>query len=312
MAETPSGGASTGGDASWFQATARQRIAGFLDEGSFHEFLPPTERVQSPHLAQFDLPAAFDDGVIVGRGTLDGADILLAAQEGHFMGGTFAEVSGAKLVGLFRAARDNAELPRKIVLLMDSGGVRLQEANAGELAVAEVMRAICEVRSAGVTVVALVGGKAGAFGGAGLTAATCSRIVISEEGRTGVTGPEVIETNKGVEEFDSADKALVWATMGGKTRRLIGGADLYTKDTMSGFREAAIAALNDAPAFDLATMQAEQKRLKKRLKHFGDCAEAADIWKELGIKDTVAVRDMGDDAFLELAEKYAGSDHEAR
>ena len=312
MAETPSGGASTGGDASWFQATARQRIAGFLDEGSFHEFLPPTQRVQSPHLAQFDLPAAFDDGVIVGRGTLDGADILLAAQEGQFMGGTFAEVSGAKLVGLFRAARDNAELPRKIVLLMDSGGVRLQEANAGELAVAEVMRAICEVRSAGVTVVALVGGKAGAFGGAGLTAATCSRIVISEEGRTGVTGPEVIETNKGVEEFDSADKALVWATMGGKTRRLIGGADLYTKDTMSGFREAAIAALNDAPAFDLATMQAEQKRLKKRLKHFGDCAEAADIWKELGIKDTVAVRDMGDDAFLELAEKYAGSDHEAR
>ena len=312
MAETPSGGASTGGDASWFQATARQRIAGFLDEGSFHEFLPPTERVQSPHLAQFDLPAAFDDGVMVGRGKLDGTDLLLAAQEGQFMGGTFAEVSGAKLVGLFRAARDNKDLPRSIVLLMDSGGVRLQEANAGELAVAEVMRAICEARSAGVTVVALVGGKAGAFGGAGLTAATCSRIVISEEGRTGVTGPEVIETNKGVEEFDSADKALVWATMGGKTRRLIGGADLYTKDTMSGFREAALAALKDAPAFDLATMQAEHKRLKKRLKRFDGCNEAADLWKALGIKDTVKVRDMGDGAFVKLADKYAESDHEAR
>ncbi len=312
MAETSAGGTSTGGDASWFQATARQRIAGFLDAGTFHEFLPPTERVQSPHLAQFDLPAAFDDGVIVGRGTLDGHAILLAAQEGQFMGGTFAEVSGAKLVGLFRAARDDKELPRKIVLLMDSGGVRLQEANAGELAVAEVMRAIVEARSAGVTVVALVGGRAGAFGGAGLTAATCSRIVISEEGRTGVTGPEVIETNKGVEEFDSADKALVWATMGGKTRRLIGGADLYAKDTMAGFREAAVAALKDAPVFDLATMQAEQKRLKKRLKRFEGCDEAVDLWKALGIKDTAKVRDMGDDAFVKLADEYAGSDHDAR
>ena len=312
MAETPSGGTSTGGDASWFQATARQRIAGFLDEGTFHEFLPPTERVQSPHLAQFDLPAAFDDGVIIGRGTLDGQKILLAAQEGQFMGGTFAEVSGAKLVGLFRAARDNKDLPRKTVLLMDSGGVRLQEANAGELAVAEVMRAIVEARSAGITVVALVGGKAGAFGGAGLTAATCSRIVISEEGRTGVTGPEVIETNKGIEEFDSADKALVWATMGGKPRRLIGGADIYAKDTMAAFREAALTALNDAPAFDLATMQAEQKRLKKRLKRFDGCDEAVDLWKALGINDTAGVRDMGDDAFVKLADKYAGSGHEAR
>ena len=310
MAGTPS--ASMSGDASWFQATARQRIAGFLDPGTFQEFLPPSERVLSPHLAQFDLPAAFDDGVVVGRGKLDGDDILLAAQEGQFMGGTFAEVSGAKLVGLFRAARDHAGLPRKIVLLMDSGGVRLQEANAGELAVAEVMRAIVEARSAGVTVVALVGGKAGAFGGAGLTAATCSRIVISEEGRTGVTGPEVIETNKGVEEFDSADKALVWATVGGKTRRLIGGADVYAKDTMAGFREAALAALKSSSTFDLATMQAEQKRLKKRLERFEGCDEAVDLWKELGIKDAGRVRDMDTDAFVALADKHAGYAHDAR
>ena len=207
--------------ASWLQATARQRVDGLLDPGSFAEFLGPAERVQSPHLALFDLPAAFDDGVVVGRGKLDGHDVLLAAQEGQFMGGTFGEVSGAKIVGLLRAARDHHELPRTVLLLLDSGGVRLQEANAGELAVAEVMRAVVEARCAGVAVIALVGGKSGAFGGAGLTAATCSRIVISEEGRIGVSGPEVIETNKGVEEFDAANKALVWSVVGGKNRRLI-------------------------------------------------------------------------------------------
>ena len=188
--------------AGWFQATARQRIAGLLDPNSFTEFLGPSERIQSPHLHLFDLPSAFDDGVIIGRGKLDGKDVFVAAQEGQFMGGTFAEVSGAKMVGLVRAARDHKNLPQTILLLLDSGGVRLQEANAGELVVAELMRAIVQARSAGVAVIALIGGKAGAFGGAGLTAATCSRVAVSEEGRIAVTGPEVIETNKGVEEFE--------------------------------------------------------------------------------------------------------------
>ncbi len=34
--------------ANWFQSTARQRIAGLLDEGSFTEYIGPAERVQSP------------------------------------------------------------------------------------------------------------------------------------------------------------------------------------------------------------------------------------------------------------------------
>ena len=102
----------TSSTASWFQATARQRVAGLLDPNSFIEFLEPSARVQSPHLQLFDLPSAFDDGVVIGRGKLYGKDVLVAAQEGQFMGGTFAEVSGAKLVGLVRAARDHKELPR--------------------------------------------------------------------------------------------------------------------------------------------------------------------------------------------------------
>src|SRR6202030_1382980 len=256
--------AATGGQASWFQATARQRVAGLLEPNSFTEFVGPSERVQSPHLDLFDLPSAFDDGVVIGRGKLDGMDVLVAAQEGQFMGGTFAEVSGAKMVVLFRAARDHKDLPQIVLLLLDSGGVRLQEANAGELAVAELMRAIVEARCAGVAVIALVGGKSGAFGGAGLTAATCSRIAISEQGRIGVSGPEVIETNKGVEEFDSKNKALVWSTDGGKNRRLIGGADAFAEDSMEGLRAAAKALMAKVPAFDLKTMQAEQERLATR------------------------------------------------
>ena len=204
---------------SWYEATARERVAGLLDGGSFIEFLGPEQREVSPHLALFDLPEAFDDGIIVGRGRLNGHEVFIAAQEGRFMGGTFGEVHGAKLVGLLRAARDAKAGSRPVLLLLDTGGVRLQEANAGELAVSEIIRAILEARAAGAVVIALVGGRAGAFGGGGIIAACCSCIVISEQGRIGVSGPEVIETNQGVEEFDSRDRALVWRITGGRTRR---------------------------------------------------------------------------------------------
>jgi len=228
------------------------------------------------------------------------------------MGGTFAEVSGAKMVGLVRAARDCKDLPQTVLLLMDSGGVRLQEANAGELAVAELMRAIVEARCAGVAVIALVGGRAGAFGGAGLTTATCSRVGVSEQGRIAVSGPEVIETNKGVEEFDAEDKALVWSTDGGKNRRLIGGADAFAEDSMDGFRAAAKALMATIPVFDLKTMQAEQERLATRQKRFGACDDAVSMWRILGIKEPEAIRDMNSKEFAALADSIKEANHDAR
>jgi malonate decarboxylase beta subunit len=89
---------------SYYESSARERVDGILDTGSFREILPPTERVVSPHLEALDLPTAFDDGVVIGTGALDGQSVLIAAQEGDFMGGAVGEVQGAKLVGLLEKA----------------------------------------------------------------------------------------------------------------------------------------------------------------------------------------------------------------
>jgi malonate decarboxylase beta subunit len=70
------------GKKSYFEASARERLLGLLDAGSFREFIPPGERASSPHLAQLDQPVAFDDGLIAGSGALDGQRVLAAAQEG--------------------------------------------------------------------------------------------------------------------------------------------------------------------------------------------------------------------------------------
>jgi malonate decarboxylase beta subunit len=198
-----------------------------------------------------------------------------------------------------------------VLLLLDTGGVRLQEANAGELAISEIIRAILEVRSAGIPVLALLGGRAGAFGGGGIVTACCSRIIVSEHARVSVSGPQVIETNKGVEEFDSQDRALVWRICGGRTRYLTGGADCFVKDTIADFREAAIALIPHAPPFALTSLKAEQRRLTERLQRFGDCRDAPEIWRKAGLPDPERIDDIRDDAFLAL-QRPEGADHDAR
>ncbi|MGO4502494.1 biotin-independent malonate decarboxylase subunit beta [Dyella sp. 2YAF14] len=295
---------------SWYEASARQRVEGLLDANSFVEFIGPEMRETSPHLALFNLPEQFDDGMIVGHGRIDGAPVFVAAQEGRFMGGAFGEVHGAKLTGLLRAARDIASVP--VLMLLDTGGVRLQEANAGELAIAEIMRALMEARFAGVPVVGLVGGRAGCYGGGGLIASCCSALAVSEQGRISVSGPEVIETNRGVEEFDSRDRALVWRTMGGKHRRLIGGADVFADDTIDSFRDAARYLIELVSAPTLATLEAEQARLAQRIGDFGACADALDIWRLLGASEPENIPAMSYEAFVALADRLQELRHDAR
>ncbi|MES5482428.1 biotin-independent malonate decarboxylase subunit beta [Bradyrhizobium sp. INPA03-11B] len=290
---------------SWYEASARQRIDALVDHGSFVEFIGPEQREMSPHLAIFDLPEQFDDGIVIGRGRLDGTRVLVAAQEGRFMGGAFGEVHGAKLTGLLRAAR---KLGQDVLILFDTGGVRLQEANAGELAIAEIMRAIIEARRARINVVGVIGGRAGCYGGGSLIAGTCSRLIVSEQGRISVSGPEVIETNRGIEEFDSRDRALVWRTMGGKHRYLIGGADTFVDDEALAFRQAAIDGLKIKHRCDLAVLEAEQKRLERRLQRFGEANDAVEIWETLGIDKLIEIPALSTEAFLHAAGKRENAD----
>jgi malonate decarboxylase beta subunit len=266
--------------ASYQEASARRRVAAVLDAGSFREILGPEERVTSPHLAALGLPAAFDDGVVVGAGTLEGEPVLAASQEGAFLGGSVGEVHGAKLVGLLRRAA--RERPRAVLLLLDSGGVRLQEANAGLVAVSEVMRAVLAARAAGVPVLALVGGRWGCFGGMGIVARCCDAVAISEEGRLGLSGPDVVETTQGVEELDASDRALVWRTYGGKHRWLTGEADLVVEDEPGAFRAAAARLARSPRPLSLEAALREHAVLAHRLSLAGACADAAELWRLAG------------------------------
>src|SRR5260370_28275118 len=67
-------------------------------------------------------------------------------------------------------------------------------------------------------VICLTAGTVGCFGGMSLAVGLASYVVMTREARLGMNGPEVIEQENGVEEFDSSDRALIWAIHGGEQR----------------------------------------------------------------------------------------------
>jgi malonate decarboxylase beta subunit len=286
---------------SYYEADARERLAGLLDAGTFREFVGPARRATSPHLAQLGQPAAFDDGIVVGEGQLHDKRVLVAAQQGAFMGGGVGEVHGAKLAGLLQRAAQTR--PEGVLLLLDTGGVRLHEANAGLIAISEIMRATLDARAAGVPVIALIGSGNGAFGGMGIVARCCTTVIMSEEGRLSLSGPEVIETVRGVEEFDARDRALVWRVTGGKHRYLIDQAQVLVPDAISAFAQAAFDALQpDTASTDtdaaLAALQARHIHLQARVQAWGDCRDGLEIWGRQGVAEPERLPLLDTDAFL--------------
>jgi len=216
---------------SFIELSARQRAAAILDAGTFRELLGPFDRLKSPWLPLQGVVAQADDGVVIARGLIDGTAAVVAAIEGAYQGGSIGEVSGSKIAGALELALHDCERGCAVrpVLLLETGGVRLQEANLGLAAIAEIQAAIVALRRH-VPVVAVAGGVIGCFGGMSLAAALCSTLIVTRQARLGMNGPEVIEQEAGIGELDSSDRALIWSLMGGEQRYATGLADVLAED----------------------------------------------------------------------------------
>ena len=273
---------------SFYEKTARNRIASIVDQNSFKEFLKPGSIPTSPNLASLDIVGSFDDGVIIGEAKIEGNAVYVIAQEGKFMGGAVGEIHGAKIVGTLLKAIE--EHPKAIVFFVDSGGVRLHEANAGLITISEIMRAMLKVRNAGIPIITVIGGTNGAFGGMGISACLSTHIIMTEEGRLALSGPEVIETLKGVEEFDSKDRALVWRVTGGKTRYLLGHIEILVEDSIDDITQQIVAALPLPVAdIDLNYLQQQQNSLQKQYDQWFGIKDSLLIWEDMGINNPESI-----------------------
>lgn len=309
-------------DRSFLESNARERALGLVDEGTFTEFVGPFDRRTSPHLEVLGEAVEFDDGIVTGVGKVGKTPVFVISQEGRFIGGSVGEVGGAKMVGTLKAAiafadRIAKEFPNAtdeekpvVVISFETGGVRLHEANAGLLAHAEVMDQFQRARGK-VPVITLIGSKVGCFGGMGFVAAATDAIVMSEFGRLGLTGPEVIEQEMGKDEFDSADRALVYRTTGGRHKYVMGDCNFIVADTIAAFR-AQVAELAKLPvsAFEALRRIGSAALVEKQLKGVALAAEmqpkdARDVWKHVGNADPVALANVPLVEFLATVKRLA-------
>jgi malonate decarboxylase beta subunit len=222
------------------ESTPRERIESLADPGSFREILDPFARCSSPYLAEQGVVAQRDDGVVVGRALVDGRDVGAVAVDGRFLGGSIGEIGGAKIARVLERARDGA------FLLLDTGGIRLQEANLGLLAIAEICDAIVALREH-APVVAIVAGRVGCYGGMSVAAALCSQIIVSPVGRFGLNGPEVVEQEAGIEELDARDRPAIWQATGGVRRVEQRHADILIEDDLDDLSRALRDAFRASP-----------------------------------------------------------------
>jgi malonate decarboxylase beta subunit len=248
---------------SFSELSARERAQAILDPNTFRELLGPFERLESPHLEIQGIVPQSDDGVVVARGLIEGSEAVVLSMEGAFQGGSIGEVSGAKIAGSLELALRNARKGRIVrpVILFETGGIRVQEANLGILALSEIHSAIIALREH-VAVVGVIAGKIGCFGGMGIAAGLCSVLIGTELGRLGLNGPEVIEQEAGIVELDSRDRPRVWQTIGCRQRLETGNIDQLVPDSADALASAVrLAFSREVPSFRSRSIDAEMLRV---------------------------------------------------
>lgn len=309
---------------SFFDANARERAIGLVDKGTFTEFLNPLARCSSPHLPVLGQAVEFDDGTVCGVGLIGKHPVFVVSMEGKFIGGAIGEVNGAKMVSTIRLAlKAAAEIKEKhaedyaarrpmVAISFETGGVRLHEANAGLLAHAEVMDAFQDCRGI-LPVVSVVGSKVGCFGGMGFVAAATDVIIMNEEGRIGLTGPEVIEQEMGKDEFDASNKALVYRTTGAKHKYIIQDCNYLVENVVGQFHQA-LAEVADLSMEEIEGMRRigslklvqEQQELVKLVAEMQP-KDSMDLWKYFGNEDPAILPELSTAEFLKVVKRRARS-----
>ncbi|MDR2042784.1 MAG: carboxyl transferase [Clostridium sp.] len=114
---------------------ASQRITALLDDNSFVEIgALITARATDFNMKPSDTPS---DGVVTGYGVIDGSPVYVYSQDASVLNGSIGEMHSRKITGLYDLAMKTGA---PIIGLVDSAGLRLQEATDALNAFGEIYR----------------------------------------------------------------------------------------------------------------------------------------------------------------------------
>ena len=191
--------------------TARERLEGLLDEGSFQE----VDSLVEHRCTDFGMEGNIipGDGVVCGHGTIDGKAVHCYAQDFTVYGGSLGEMHGLKICKILDMAM-KAGTP--VIGLNDSGGARIQEGVASLGSYAEIF--FRNVRASGVIpqISVIMGPCAG--GAVYSPAITDFIVMVDQTAHMFITGPEVIKTVTNEEvSFEDLGGAMTHGSKSGVT-----------------------------------------------------------------------------------------------
>ena len=182
-----------------FRIDVAARIALLLDEESPKELFAdirsadPLGFVDSKpyadRLRSYQKALGPSDAVRVVEGKLDRIQVVLAAMDYRFMGGSMGSVVGEKIA---RAAERAAERKRPLIVVSASGGARMQEGVLSLMQMAKISAALGRLRAARVPYLSVLTDPT--TGGVTASFAMLGDLNIAEPGALiGFAGPRVIE-----------------------------------------------------------------------------------------------------------------------
>ena len=179
--------------------SARTRLNMFLDEGGHEEIgknVKPVDPLRfkdskkyKDRITQAQKQSKENDALVVIKGQLKGQDIVAAAFDFGFMGGSMGSVVGEKFV---RGVNKSLELGVPFIVFTASGGARMQESLFSLFQMAKTSAALTKLSEAGLPYISFMTDPT--MGGVSASLAMLGDINIAEPNALiGFAGPRVIE-----------------------------------------------------------------------------------------------------------------------
>ncbi len=178
---------------------AKQRLEMLFDDGTYRTIgldNPVTDplkfrdrRKYAERLKEARTRTGADDALTVAHGTMGGIDVVIAALDFAFMGGSMGVAVGE---GILAAARLAVARNAPLIVVTSSGGARMQEGILSLMQMARTTIAVDQVREAGLPYIVVLTDPT--TGGVSASFAMLGDVAIAESGALiGFAGARVIE-----------------------------------------------------------------------------------------------------------------------
>lgn len=183
--------------------SVERRVALLADAGSWQEMdhdLRPIDTLcfmirgkrYAQRLPEAEAAAGAPEAVVTGRATLDGVPVILGVMVMEFLGGTVGAVAGEKIA---RAAERAGSERRGLIIVSQSGGMRLHEGTTSLMQMAKASATLARLDRQGIPYLSIIADQT--YGGTTASWASLGDVILAEPGaRIGFSGPRVLQAVK--------------------------------------------------------------------------------------------------------------------